>query len=318
MIMRAIRLSNSRYELCEVEQPACAPGHVLIKVAYAGMNRADLFQVKGKYPLPEGGIPGLEISGEVVKGGARFKAGDPACAIINEGAFAEYVAVPEGQVMPLPQGVGMDEAACLPEACFTAWVSLARQAALQPGETVLVHGGASGVGVLAIQIARILGAQVFATAGTAEKCAAITSLGVRAINYNSDDFVNVVAQETRDEGVDVILDMVGGDYVQRNLACLARNGRLCIIAFLRGSLVNVNFSPILLKHLQVMGSTLRSRSPEEKTIIAQELVERVWPSVGQDKLIKPMIAKIFPLKEAEKALAFMDKSLNIGKILLRI
>lgn len=316
--MRAVVISYSQYILKDIARPQLKPGEVLIKVAYAGVNRADLFQTQGKYPLPESGVPGLEVSGEIVECAGdvpTFKPGDKVCAILSEGAFAEYIAVQVGQVMHVPRGLGFAEAACIPEAAFTAWVSLVWQANLQKGEKVLIHGGASGIGILAIQIARTLGAEVFATAGSAEKCAACKTAGARAINYTKDDFVKVVEGAG---GVDVILDMVGGDYFARNLAALNKNGRLCIIAMLKGPKVEASISPILLKHLKVMGSTLRSRSAAEKTAIARELQEKLWNSIGTDKRIKPMIAQVFPLNEAEKALAFMDKGLNVGKILLKI
>lgn len=317
--MRAVMLSGSQYSIHTLPHPQIRSGEVLIRVAYAGVNRADLFQVQGKYPLPESGVPGLEASGEVVACADdvnAFKAGDKVCAILSEGAFADYVAVPEGQVMRVPDGLGLDAAACLPEAAFTTWVSLVWQAHLQKGETVLIHGGASGIGVLAIQIARALGAKVFSTAGSAEKCATCKALGARAINYREEDFVTVVEREAG--GVDIILDMVGGDYFQRNLAALKKNGRLCIIALLKGPRVEASISAILLKHLTVMGSTLRSRTLAEKTLLAQELQEKMWNFIGLDKPVKPMIAQVFPLDEAEKALTFMDKGLNVGKILLKI
>ncbi len=316
--MRAVVLSGSQYGIKEVSRPQPRQGEVLIKVAYAGVNRADLFQVQGKYPLPENGVPGLEVSGEVAECASdvtAFEAGDKVCAILSEGAFAEYVAVQAGQVMGVPQGLGLAEAACLPEAAFTAWVSLVWQADMRKGEKVLIHGGGSGIGIIAIQIAKVLGAEVFATAGSAEKCAACKTAGARAINYREEDFVSV-AQGAG--GMDVILDMVGGDYFARNLAALGSNGRLCIIAMLKGPRVEASVSAILLKHLKVMGSTLRGRNPAEKAALAQELHEKIWPCIGEGKPIKPMIAQIFSLNEAEKALAFMDKGLNVGKILLKI
>lgn len=315
--MRAVMLSASQYIIQDIARPQPKDGEVLIKVAYAGVNRADLFQAQGKYPLPESGVPGLEVSGEIIECAGdvtTFSVGDKVCAILSEGAFAEYVAAGAGQVMRVPEGLGLDAAACLPEAAFTTWVSLVWQANLQKGEKVLIHGGASGIGILAIQIARALGADVFATAGSAEKCAACKAAGAHAINYKEQDFVKVVGKA----GVDVILDMVGGDYFARNLAALNKNGRLCIIAMLKGAKVEASISPILLKHLTVTGSTLRSRSSAEKAALAQELQEKIWKFIGLDKPIKPMIAQVFPVSEAEKALAFMDKGLNVGKILLKI
>ena len=319
--MRAICLSGNKYHLEDIIVPSPKDDELLINVAFAGINRADLFQKEGRYPLPEHKVPGLEVSGVVEACGrdvTGFKPGDHFCALVSEGAFAEYIAVPAAQALPVPPEISLDEAAALPEAAFTAWVSLVWQAHIQPGETVLIHGGAGGIGSLAIQIARELGAQVFTTAGTPEKCAACTKLGAHAINYQSEDFVEVIARETSGKGVDVILDVVGGDYVARNLKALALDGRLCIIAFLKGSKIETNLSPILLKHLSVMGSTLRARPAEEKAKIAAELKERIWPALARKNGIKPLISRIFPLEEAEKALESMHQGLNCGKILLKI
>lgn len=321
--MRAMVLEESRYVLRDVVIPEPQAGEVLIKVAYAGINRADLFQKQGRYPLPEHEprIPGLEISGEVVACGAGvagFSVGDNVCALLSEGAFAEYACVPAELVLPVPQGVTLPEAAVLPEALATAWVSLVWQAKLAKGERVLIHGGASGVGHIAIQVARQLGATVFATAGTEEKCNACAALGAVAIHHRNEVFEDVVKMHTQGRGVDVILDMVGGDYFTRNLSCLAQNGRLCLIAFLQGARVTAHLSPILLKHLSVMGSTLRARSLVEKAAIMTELHARLWPVMGQENGIMPMIYRIFLLDEAEKALAEMEQGLNLGKILLKM
>lgn len=324
--MHAILLSESSpaaYELKDIPVPAPAANQVLVKVAYAGVNRADLFQLQGRYPRPSGAyaIPGLEVAGEVAGVGTDVPAawvGRQICTILSEGAFAEYVCVPVSHLMPVPAGMSLQEAAAMPEACYTAWVSLVWQGKLQPGETALIHGGASGVGVMAVQIAKALGAKVFATAGSQEKYAACEALGAKAILHTQDDFVQVIQQETAGKGVDVILDMVGGDYLSRNLAALAHGGRLSIIAFIKGAKVEANLSPILLKHLSVMGSTLRARSADEKARIASELQQRIWPVAGKGKQINPMIADVFPLADAKKALDVLDKGLNIGKLVLKI
>ena len=324
--MRAIVLTPAPaadYLLQEVHTPQPRAGEVLIKVAYAGVNRADLFQLQGKYPRPSGSVavPGLEVSGEVVvcgEGVTGWKQGDKVCALLSEGAFADYVCAPAGQVLPVPPGLALAQAAALPEACFTAWISFVWQAQLKAGETVLIHGGASGIGTIAIQIAKALGARVFATAGTPEKVAACAALGAEAINYREQDFVQVVREATAGKGVDVILDMVGGDYMSRNFEALAQGGRLCLIAFLKGSRMEINLSPILLKRLHVSGSTLRSRSLQEKAKIADELHASVWSRFIDEDGFKPMIAHIFPLEEAKKALMMLDKGLNIGKLLLKM
>jgi putative PIG3 family NAD(P)H quinone oxidoreductase len=316
--MQAIVLENGAYYLRERERPAPPEGSVLIKVAYAGVNRADLFQKQGKYPLPEQGIPGMEVSGEIAalgKGVKDFKKGDRVCALMSEGAYSEYAVVPTSLIFPVPKSMTLEQAAALPEACFTAWISLVWQGNLKANETVLIHGGASGIGIIALQIARALGARVFATAGSAEKCAACVKTGAeKAINYKEEDFVQAIKAHTH-KGVDVIMDMVGGDYFERNLEALKHGGRMSIIAFLKGSKVAANISPLLLKHLTVMGSTLRSRPLHEKEQVARELRERIWPKIEKSEIV-PVIDNIFPLREAEKALARMQEGLNIGKIVL--
>jgi len=325
--MQAIILENpgrsGRYRLSACPAPTPAEGQVLIRTAYAGVNRADLLQKQGRYPLPEHmpSVPGMEVSGEVVGCGnnvAEFKQGDKVCALVSEGAFAGNVVVNAQHVLPVPAGVTLEHAAALPEACFTVWISLVWQARLAAGETVLVHGGASGIGTIAIQIAKLLGARVFATAGSAEKCSHCKHIGAeRAIAYREEDFVAVTKELTQGKGVDVILDMVGGDYFGRNLECLAHAGRLAIIAFLQGAKIEANLAPVLLKHLQITGSTLRSRPAHEKARLAAELKETVWKAVACGT-IKPVIDSVFSLVEAEKALSRMDQGLNIGKILLKL
>ncbi len=321
--MQAITLEQGQYVLKDIAPPAPKVEDVLIKVAYAGVNRADLLQRLGKYPLPERtpAIPGLEVSGQITACGnlvRDFKVGDKVCALLPEGGFGEYATAHISTVLPVPERVSLENAAALPEACFTSWISLAWQARLRRGEVVVIHGGASGIGTIAIQMARMLGARIFATAGTQEKCDVCQKLGAeRAILHTKEDFVSLVKNATDDKGADVVLDMVGGDYVARNMECLTRGGRLCTIAFLRGSKITLNLSPILLKNLSIMGSTLRTRPLHEKARITAELRERVWPTVALGTL-KPVIDRVFPLAEATKALQRMEEGLNIGKILLKM
>jgi len=321
--MRAVVLRQGHCIAEECPVPECKPGEVLVKVAYAGVNRADLLQKQGKYPLPDQtpAIPGLEVAGEIVafaQGASSFKIGDKVCALLSQGGYGEYVAVPSALVLPLPGNLTLEVAAGLPEACFTVWISLVWQARIAAGETVLIHGGASGIGSLAIQIARFLGARAFATAGSAEKCALCERLGAeQVIAYRTQDYVAAVKDATSGKGVDVILDMVGGDYFERNLRALAPGGRLCIIAFQQGAKVVANLAPLLLQHLSIMGSTLRPRPLAEKAQIARELQESLWEAVGKGG-IKPVIDRIFPLEEAEKALLHMEQGLNLGKILLKL
>lgn len=321
--MRAIVLEEEKYKIKDVDKPRVSPENVLIRVAFAGVNRADLYQKQGKYPLPSNTppIPGMEVSGLVEAVGANirnFKPGAPVCALLSEGAFSEYVSVQSSLVFPIPEGLMLEQAAALPEACFTSWISLMRHGRLRPGETVLIHGGASGIGIIAIQVAKFLGARVFTTAGSPEKCAACMQAGAeRAINYKKEDYVEVIQEITEGKGVNIVMDMVGGDYFGRNLEALAYNGRMSIIAFIKGSKVNANISPILLKHLSVHGSTLRSRPLFEKAQIAEELRVRLWNKFEKSS-IKPMIHGIFSLSDAEKALELMEEGLNIGKILIRM
>jgi putative PIG3 family NAD(P)H quinone oxidoreductase len=321
--MRAIILENSVFKFGECARPEPKDEDVLIKVAYAGVNRADLFQQQGRYPLPNGfpPIPGMEVSGEAVvcgRNAANIRVGDRVCALLTEGGYAEYVAAPAPLTLPVPETLTMEEAAGLPEACFTAWTNLIWQARLQENETVLVHGGASGIGHMIIQIAASLGARVYATAGNDEKCAfCVKSGAAQAINYTREDFAVQIKSLTGGKGVDIIIDIVGGDYFDRNLECLAYNGRLCLLSFLRGSKVSANISGILIKCLCVSGSTLRSRSLTEKIQIALELKKNLWHKLGHGR-IRPVIHSIFPLDSADKALACMEQGLNIGKILIKM
>ena len=325
--MHAIRIANRgpdyRLEIAEESRPVPGPDEVLIKVAAAGVNRADLLQARGRYPPPKGASPilGLEVSGEVVECGAEvseLKPGEKICALLAGGGYAQFCSASASCVLPVPSGVERLHAAALPEAHFTVWTNLMDSARLSEGETVLIHGGSSGIGTAAIQLCAALGHSVYVTAGTAEKCAACERLGAtRAINYKSEDFVDVVMRATDGRGVDVILDMVGGDYVGRNLRALAPRGRLVNIAFQKGATAEVNFAPMLLKRLSFMATTLRGRSNPEKEQIRDALKARVWPMIASGR-IRPVIDQVFPLAEAQAAHERMAASAHIGKILLAV
>jgi len=313
----------------EVLVPAKGPvpkpqaGEVLVKLAAAGVNRPDVFQRQGNYPPPPGASPilGLEIAGTVVAlgDGVRDPAlGDRVCALVTGGGYAEYCAAPAPQCLPVPAGFSMVEAAGLPETFFTVWSNVFMRGRLQPGETILIHGGSSGIGTAAIQLAHHFGARVVATAGSDEKCDACRRLGAdEAINYRTTDFVKRVKELTGGKGVELVLDMVGGDYLQRNLSALAVEGRLVQIAFLKPSKVEFDFMPMMLKRLTLTGSTLRARSVEQKAEIARPLREKVWPLLDQGK-IKPLIYATFPLAEAAAAHRLMESSAHIGKIILTV
>jgi NADPH2:quinone reductase len=310
-----------RVEPQSVPQPSA--GEVLIEVAAAGVNRPDVLQRQGKYPVPKGAspLPGLEVAGKVVAVGhgvTDWKAGDAVCALTPGGGYAEYCLAPASSCLPVPKGLSMIEAASLPETCFTVWSNVWDRGALQPGETLLVQGGSSGIGVTAIQMAHALGHRVFATAGTPEKCAACEKLGAaRAINYKTEDFVAVVKEANGGRGVNVILDMVGGDYIPRELDALADDGRLVFIAFLGGAKATVNFASVLLRRLTISGSTLRPRPVEFKAAIARQLRDKVWPLVESGK-IKPVIHATFPLADAPRAHALMESGAHVGKIVLTV
>lgn len=303
--------------------PEVKPGEVLIKVAAAGVNRPDVLQRQGHYPPPTGAsdIPGLEVAGTIVKlgpGVTEWKSGDRVCALMTGGGYAEYCSVPAAQCLPVPKGLTLVEAASLPETFFTVWHNVFERAGLKPGETFLVQGGASGIGVTAIQMVKALGHRVFATAGSPEKCAACEKLGAdRAINYKTENFVEVVKAETGGRGVDVVLDMVGGDYIPRELKALADDGRIVMIAFLGGAKATVNLAEIMMRRLTLTGSTLRARPVEVKAGIARALREKVWPLIEAGK-IKPVIHTAFPLSEAAAAHALMESGAHIGKIVLEV
>lgn len=303
--------------------PVPAVNEVLIEVAAAGVNRPDVLQRKGGYPPPPGAsdIPGLEVAGTIVAaatGVHEWKLGDRVCALVTGGGYAEYVAAPAPQCLPIPRGLTLIEAAGIPETFFTVWVNVFERAGLKGSETLLIQGGSSGIGVTAIQMARAFGHRVFVTAGADDKCAACEKLGAsRAINYRTEDFVAVVKELTGGKGVDVILDMVGGDYVPRELACLADDGRLSLIAFLGGSKATIDMTDILRRRLSITGSTLRARSVEVKGAIAQALKQKVWPLIEAGK-IRSVIHRTFTLEEASAAHALMESSAHVGKIILEV
>lgn len=301
-------------------RPWPGAGEVLIRVEAAGVNRPDVLQRKGLYPPPEGAsdLPGLEVAGEIVAVAPEIewpRVGDVVCALVNGGGYAEYVTAPAVQCLPIPAGLSLVEAAALPETCFTVWANVFQQCALQPKEVFLVHGGASGIGTTAIQICAAMGARVFATASTDEKCATCVSLGAEhAVNYKKADFVEEIL--SRASGADVILDMVGGDYTARNLKLLRRKGRMSQIYFLRGSQVQIDLADILSKQLVVTGGTLRVRSKEEKGALAAALKENVWPIIERGDF-QPLVHAVFPLMQAAETHRLMESDRHIGKIVLR-
>ncbi len=303
--------------------PQPKPGEILIRVAYAGVNRPDVSQRLGKYPPPPGASPilGLEVSGTIValgEGVDTWNLHDKVCALANGGGYAEYTSVPEGQVLPVPQGLSLQQAAALPENYFTVWTNVFERGRLAAGESFLVHGGSSGIGMTAIQLAKARGATVYTTVGNAAKAQACLNHGAHtAIVYREQDFVEEIARLTDQRGVDLILDMVGGDYVERNLKSLAMEGRLVQIAFLKSARVEVDWSPIMVRRLTFTGSTLRPRTDAQKTAIANQLIEQVWPMLERGEAL-PLIHRVFPLRDADAAHVLMESSEHIGKILLEV
>jgi len=325
--MRAIEISQPGGPdvLVPVDRPIPepAPGEVLIKVSAAGINRPDVFQRQGNYAPPPGAsdLPGLECAGEIVAGDAAaggFKIGDKVCALMTGGGYAEYCVVPAGQCLPIPRGLSDVQAAGLPETYFTVWSNVFDRGRLSDGETLLVHGGASGIGTTAVQIAVALGHTVYATAGSDERVRAVESLGATlGINYRTQDYVQEIQRITDGRGVDVILDMVAGEYVNRNLECLADDGRAVIIALLGGAKATINASHVLRRRLTITGSTLRPRPVAFKTQIARSLREKVWPLL-ESGVIRPIVHATLPLEDAARAHAMMEKGEQIGKIVLTI
>jgi len=321
----AIKAPGGPETLVPEERPVPSPGdgEILVKVAAAGVNRPDVMQRKGLYPPPKGApdIPGLEIAGEVAALGpkvTRWKLGDKVMALVIGGGYAQYCLAHEGHALPVPAGISMTQAAAIPETFFTVWHNAFERGALKSGETFLVHGGSSGIGTTAIQLAKAFGARVFTTAGSEEKCEACRKLGADvAINYKSEDFVAVVKDKTAGGGADVILDMVGGDYIERNYEAAAIEGRIVQIAFQGSPKASVDFRRIMLKRLHHTGSTLRSRSVPDKAAIAAALEQKVLPLIAAGK-VKPIIDSTFPLMQAAAAHARMESSAHIGKIVLTV
>jgi putative PIG3 family NAD(P)H quinone oxidoreductase len=324
--MKAIEIQNPgrdyRLVLGKRPRPMPGPGEVLIAVAGVGLNNADLLQARGLYPPPPGAtdILGMEVSGViVVEMGdtvTGWKVGDQVCALLPGGGYAEFALANYGCLLPVPHGVELVEAAGLPEAAFTGWTNIADTGRLQAGETLLIHGGTSGIGSLAIQMFAARGHYIFTTAGSDPKCEACRAFGAaRAINYTREDFVAVVKEESNGKGVDVILDMVGGAYIQRNIEAAAPWGRIVNIAYQDGARAEVNFVPVLIKRLTLAATTLRGRSMDQKRVIRDTLLREVWPLLGTR--IRPVVEQVFPMAEAQKAHEFMAKKGHIGKILLR-
>jgi NADPH2:quinone reductase len=309
--------------LVPVERPMPAIGaeDVLIKVAAAGVNRPDVLQRQGRYPPPPGAsdIPGLEVAGTIEQIGAaveQWRVGDDVCALVSGGGYAEYCAAPAAQCLPIPRGMDLVHAGAVPETTFTVWTNVFDRGRLTQGESILVHGGSSGIGTTAIQLARARGARVLATAGSKEKCAACEELGAEhAINYHEADFVAAVKELTAGKGVDVILDIIGGDYLQRNLESLAMEGRLVHIGQLGGAQAQINLTPVLRNRLTITGSTLRPRSVPEKAAIARAVHEHVWP-LFESGAVRVPVHGTFPLREAAEAHRVMETSLHIGKLVL--
>ncbi len=307
--------------------PVPGPGELLVRVAAAGVNRPDTLQRQGRYDPPPGAsdLPGLEIAGTVAAVGAPigtdvtgWSVGDRVCALVAGGGYAEYCAVPAVQALPVPEALSLTEAAAVPETFFTVWTNVFERGALKPGETLLVHGGSSGIGTTAIQLAKAFGATVFATAGSADKCRACVELGAdRAIDYKTEDFVAVIRETTGGRGVDVVLDMVGGDYIARDIDIMAPDGRHVSIAFLQGPKVSLNMAPVMTKRLTLTGSTLRARPVAEKGRIAAALRASVWPLLDAGG-VKPLIHATFPLDQADEAHRLMESSAHIGKIVLTV
>ena len=325
MIAIVIREPGPPEVLVPIERPmpAVAAGEVLIKVAAAGVNRPDVMQREGKYPPPPGAsdIPGLELAGEVISVAADvnvWKVGDRVCALVSGGGYAEFCPVPAPQCLPLPAGLDVTHAAAIPETFFTVWTNVFERGRLAAGESILIHGGSSGIGTTAIQLAHAFGARALTTAGNDEKCSACRSLGAEvAINYRSTDFVAAVRDATNGRGVDLVLDMVGGDYLQRNLDCLAMDGRLVQIGMLGGLKARVNMGPVLQRRLWITGSTLRARSVAEKAAIAQAVHQHVWPLL-EAGTVRVLIHATYPLAQAVEAHRVMESSEHIGKLVLTV
>lgn len=301
--------------------PEAGPGEVLIRVAAAGVNRPDVLQRRGMYPPPPGAptIPGLEVAGEIVAVGADVAPswiGEQVCALVAGGGYAQYCTAPLGQCLPVPEGLSLAEAAALPETLFTVWTNVFERGFAKDGETILIHGGTSGIGTMAISLCKLFGLTVIVTCGSDDKCAAALALGAdHAINYARQDFVDAVKAATHGSGVELVLDMVGGDYVPRNLACLKEDGRHVTIAVQRGVTAEINIAALMVRRLMMTGSTLRARPVAFKALVAEELLRQVWPLVAEGKL-RPVMDQSFPLSQAAEAHARMEAGAHIGKIVL--
>ena len=325
--MQAIEIKEfgkaENLELCIRPTPQIANNQVLIKVLFAGVNRPDILQRQGNYKVPEDAsdLPGLEVSGIIVEkkgSNLKFNIGDKVCALCHGGGYAEYVAVDEGHCMPIPKGYSMAEAACIPETFITVWSNLFMRGKLKKNEKVLIHGGASGIGTTAIQLANYFGAEVYATAGSDKKCQAVEKIGaLKCINYKTKEFENEINQLTNKQGVDLILDMVAGPYVSRNLKCLSINGRLVIIAVQGGIKDEVNFANIMIKRQTITGSTLRPQPSTKKTEYVNNLVKNAWEYLNKGK-IKPIIQKEFLLNDACDAHKALEKGDHIGKFIMKV
>jgi putative PIG3 family NAD(P)H quinone oxidoreductase len=325
--MRAVEISQfgppDVLKIVERPDPFPAAGEILIHVAAAGVNRPDIIQRYGKYPPPPGAsdIPGLEVAGVVAALGSDvsgWSIGDPICALLAGGGYAERVAAPHEQCLPIPKGLTAIQAAGIPETFFTVWTNVFQRGKLQRGETILIHGGTSGIGTTAIQLARAFGARVLATAGSDAKCEAMRQLGAEAaFNYRTQDWVAEGKRVTSGEGVNLILDIVGGDYIARNLDLLSIDGRLVQIAFLKTAKAEIDFSQVMRRRLTITGSTLRPRTPAEKGVIARDLLEHVWPLL-ESGTVKPVIYRTFPLASAAEAHRLMEESSHIGKLILEL
>ncbi|QUS36992.1 NAD(P)H-quinone oxidoreductase [Falsirhodobacter algicola] len=322
-LMRAVAITeHGAPEVLKIDYvPAPVPSHgqILIRIAYAGVNRPDALQRAGHYAPPPGAsaLPGLECAGHVAAVGpgvTRWQVGDAVCALLPGGGYATHAVTEADHALPIPEGMSLAEAACLPETCFTVWSNVVMRGGLAAGERFLVHGGSSGIGTTAIQIGRALGARVFATAGSDDKCAACAELGAEAINYRDSDFVEILRAEG---GADLILDMVGGDYVRRNIRALADDGRLVQIAFLSGAKVELNMAEVMSRRLTITGSTLRPQTALQKARIAAELERHVWPMIASGAL-RPVMDSTFAMDDAAKAHARMESSAHIGKIVLEM
>lgn len=318
----AVNAEDQSLEVATDSAPDPAPNEILIKVAAAGLNRADLLQRAGLYPPPADASPimGLEVAGTVLAVGdqvTNWQVGDPVCALTHGGGYADHAVAPEGQCLPIPSGFSMEEAAALPEALLTVWHNIFQRAAMQAGDNVLIHGGASGIGTLAIQMVNAMGGKVYTTAGSEEKCAALETLGaLKAFNYQTEDFEEALSEAGLKDRINVILDLAGGDFIQKNINVAAPEGRIVNIAFIRGFQAEVNFAPLLIKRITLTGSTLRSQSFEQKTVMCREIGEHIYPHLEKGN-IKPLIDRVFELDEVANAHDHMQSGAHMGKIILR-